>query len=52
MFIGGCGKFFEGSAEEMYPSLYNKIGSLPDDTLVWPGHEVSDDDKQTKNHSF
>jgi len=41
MFIGGCGKFFEGSATEMYPSLYNKIGTLPDDTLVWPGHEYT-----------
>ena len=25
----------------MYPSLYEKIGSLPDDTNVWPGHEYT-----------
>lgn len=41
MFIGGCGKFFEGSAVEMHPSLYEQIGSLPDETLLWPGHEYT-----------
>jgi glyoxylase-like metal-dependent hydrolase (beta-lactamase superfamily II) len=40
MFIGGCGKFFEGTAAEMYPSLYEKIATLPNETVVWPGHEV------------
>jgi hydroxyacylglutathione hydrolase len=39
--VGGCGKFFEGTAAEMYPSLYEKIGDLPDDTLLWPGHEYT-----------
>mmetsp|Transcript_12091 Transcript_12091/g.15578 ORF Transcript_12091/g.15578 Transcript_12091/m.15578 type:complete len:125 (+) Transcript_12091:21-395(+) len=41
MFIGGAGKFFEGTAEDMYPSLYEKIGTLPDETVVWPGHEYT-----------
>lgn len=40
MFIGGCGKFFEGTAADMYPSLYEKIATLPTETVVWPGHEV------------
>lgn len=40
LFVGGCGKFFEGTAADMHPSLYETIGTLPDDTLVWPGHEV------------
>lgn len=41
MFIGGCGKFFEGTAEQVHHSLFEKIGSLPDDTSLWPGHEAS-----------
>jgi hypothetical protein len=41
MFVGGVGKFFEGTAAEMHPSLYGQIGSLPDDTVLWPGHEYT-----------
>lgn len=40
LFIGGCGKFFEGTANEMYPSL-QKLASLPADTEVWCGHEYT-----------
>jgi glyoxylase-like metal-dependent hydrolase (beta-lactamase superfamily II) len=39
-FIGGAGKFFEGTPAEMYVSLYDKLGALPPDTLVYCGHEV------------
>lgn len=31
----GCGKFFEGSAAEMHEALNNRLGSLPDDTVVY-----------------
>ena len=34
LFVGGCGKFFEGTAQEMYPSLYEKLGVLPVETQV------------------
>lgn len=39
-FIAGCGKFFEGTAEQMYQSLCVTLGSLPKPTQVYCGHEV------------
>lgn len=41
LFIGGCGKFFEGSAEEMESALNKVLAGLPDDTKVYPGHEYT-----------
>jgi len=41
LFSGGCGKFFEGSATEMYKNLLETIGSMPDSTLILPGHEYT-----------
>jgi len=40
LFIGGCGRFFEGSADQMYKSL-TYLGSLPDDTVTYNGHEYT-----------
>ncbi len=40
LFVGGAGKFFEGSPADMYDSLYTKLGSLPEDTKVYCGQEV------------
>ncbi|CAN6641306.1 hydroxyacylglutathione hydrolase, cytoplasmic isozyme [Trichomonascus vanleenenianus] len=40
LFTAGCGRFFEGSAQEMLSSL-NKLGELPADTKVYPGHEYT-----------
>jgi len=40
LFIGGCGRFFAGTAEEMLNSM-DKIGELPDDTKVFCGHEYT-----------
>ena len=31
----GCGRFFEGSAEEMNTALNKTLASLPDDTVVY-----------------
>lgn len=41
LFIGGCGKFFEGTGADMYQALYEKLGSLPPDTLIYCGHEYT-----------
>ncbi|TPX17286.1 uncharacterized protein E0L32_012253 [Thyridium curvatum] len=37
----GCGRFFEGNAEEMDKALNKTLASLPDDTRVFPGHEYT-----------
>lgn len=41
LFIGGAGKFFEGTGTDMYPSLYEKLAQLPRETLVYCGHEYT-----------
>ncbi|KIN04860.1 hypothetical protein OIDMADRAFT_157283 [Oidiodendron maius Zn] len=41
LFHGGCGKFFEGTAEEMHTALNKILSSLPDDTKVYTGHEYT-----------
>ena len=40
LFIGGCGKFFEGTATDMYPSLL-RLFELDENTLVYCGHEYT-----------
>lgn len=40
LFVGGAGRFFEGTPEEMQHSLADKLGKLPPETLVYCGHEV------------
>ncbi|KAM0558530.1 hypothetical protein ACHAPJ_004725 [Fusarium lateritium] len=63
LFIGGCGRFFEGNAQEMHDALNKRLAALPDDTVVYPGHEytkanvkfaasVSQRDAVQKLHSF
>jgi len=41
LFIRGCGRtdFQKGSAERLYDSISGKLYSLPDSTLVYPGHD-------------
>lgn len=41
LFHAGCGKFFEGNAEEMNTALNKTLAALPDDTKVFPGHEYT-----------
>ncbi|KAF7547328.1 hypothetical protein G7Z17_g7805 [Cylindrodendrum hubeiense] len=41
LFIAGCGRFFEGTAEEMHEALNKRLAALPDDTVVYPGHEYT-----------
>lgn len=40
LFVGGAGRFFEGTPEDMQLSM-DKLGKLPPETLVYCGHEVS-----------
>lgn len=42
LFIGGAGRFFEGTASDMLRALYEVIGGLPDDTLIYCGHEYTE----------
>ncbi|GAB6021426.1 hypothetical protein CHUAL_004035 [Chamberlinius hualienensis] len=41
LFIGGCGKFFEGSPIQMYKALVEILGNLPLKTRVYCGHEYT-----------
>ncbi|MCH2037026.1 MAG: hydroxyacylglutathione hydrolase [Rickettsiales bacterium] len=40
LFSMGCGRLFEGSAEEMYHSL-ERLQQLPDETLIYCAHEYT-----------
>jgi hydroxyacylglutathione hydrolase len=40
LFIGGCGRVFNGTHEQLYNSLQT-LGYLPNDTLVFCGHEYT-----------
>jgi hydroxyacylglutathione hydrolase len=40
LFACGCGRLFEGTADQMYASL-QKLRALPDDTKVYCGHEYT-----------
>ncbi len=33
LFVGGCGRFFEGSPEQMYHALCEVLSGLPQDTV-------------------
>jgi len=48
LLIGGCGRtdFQSGNAAALYQSITQRLLTLPDDTLVWPGH-----DYQGRTHS-
>jgi glyoxylase-like metal-dependent hydrolase (beta-lactamase superfamily II) len=48
LLINGCGRtdFQSGSAEALFHSLTNVLFALPDDSIVWPGH-----DYQGRSHS-
>ena len=40
LFAMGCGRLFEGTAEQMFSSL-QRLGTLPPETLVYCGHEYT-----------
>lgn len=41
VFAGGCGRLFEGTAEQMENSLRNVIGQLPPTTQIYAAHEYT-----------
>lgn len=41
LFVGGCGRLFEGDAAQMMASLA-RLAALPDDTRVFCGHEYTE----------
>ncbi|KAM3726514.1 Hydroxyacylglutathione hydrolase [Dirofilaria immitis] len=43
LFIGGCGRFFEGNAIDMDFALNEKLANLPNDTKIYCGHEYTVD---------
>ncbi|MCO8049905.1 MULTISPECIES: hydroxyacylglutathione hydrolase [Proteus] len=40
LFSGGCGRLFEGTAQQMFSSL-QRLSALPDDTLICCAHEYT-----------
>lgn len=42
VFVGGCGKFFEGNGADMLKAM-DKLEAFPDDLYIFPGHEYSFD---------
>jgi sulfur dioxygenase len=49
LFIRGTGRtdFQHGDARDQYNSIFNKLLKLPDDTLVYPGHDYKGDTVST-----
>lgn len=41
LFISGCGRFFEGTAQDMQEALNVCLAALPGDTVVFCGHEYT-----------
>jgi len=41
LFVGGCGRLFEGTAAQMHHALSTVLGKLPDETRVYCGHEYT-----------
>ena len=34
LFLGGCGRFFEGTTDQMHEALVGKLAKLPDETVT------------------
>lgn len=52
LLIDGCGRtdFQEGNAETLYDSIQQQIFTLPDDTIVYPGHDYKGRLSSTVRH--
>lgn len=52
LLIDGCGRtdFQQGDAGQLYDSIHAKIFSLPEDTLIYPGHDYQGNTVSTVGH--
>ena len=52
LLINGCGRtdFQSGSAEALYHSITEKLFTLPDSAIVWPGHDYNGRMRSTIGH--
>lgn len=50
LFSAGCGRLFEGSAEQMYHSLNVRLASLTDDVAIYFGHEYTESNLRFARH--
>ncbi|KAJ3313524.1 hypothetical protein HDU76_002623 [Blyttiomyces sp. JEL0837] len=41
LFVGGAGRFFEGTAKDMHMNVQKMASLIPGNTLIWPGHEYA-----------
>jgi len=51
MFAMGCGRLFEGTAQQMYANL-QRIAALPEDVRIYCGHEYTLANAQFAAHAF
>jgi hydroxyacylglutathione hydrolase len=49
LFTAACGRLFEGTAAQMHESL-NKLARLPDHTLIYCGHEYTENNLKFAHH--
>jgi glyoxylase-like metal-dependent hydrolase (beta-lactamase superfamily II) len=49
LLIGGCGRtdFQSGDSGQLYDSIHHQILSLPDDVIVYPGHDYNGNTQST-----
>ena len=52
LFIGGCGRtdFQQGDPATLYRSVHEQIYSLPDDAIIYPGHDYNGKTHSTVGH--
>ncbi|GAB0097246.1 Hydroxyacylglutathione hydrolase [Sergentomyia squamirostris] len=50
LFSAGCGRFFEGTPDQMYTALIDKLSTLPDSTKVFCGHEYTASNLKYAHH--
>ena len=52
LFLGGCGRFFEGNAAQMYHILYERLSKLPPNITLFVGHEYTIKNLQVSMHTW